>query len=118
MSRVAADVAYALRILKKAPGFSLSVIAVLAVGIGANVAVFSALDQSVMRPLPYPDPGRLAMVTEDMSAFGMPKNRVSPATYYDWKRRTHAFADLAAMRISSANLTGSGAPEEVLGAGV
>jgi predicted permease len=113
-----ADIRYAIRLLQKAPAFTVGVIAVLALGIGANASVFSALDQTVIRPLPYADPDRLAMLSEDFSAFGMPKNRVSPATYYEWKRRAHAFADFAALRISVMNLSESGAPEEVLGAAV
>jgi putative ABC transport system permease protein len=112
------DLRYAVRILLKAPGFTLSIVSVLALGIGANAAVFSALDQTVLRPLPYGDPDRLAMVWEDFSAVGMPWNRVSPATYYDWKRRNHAFEDLAAIRLSVMNLAESGAPEQVLGAAV
>ena len=114
----AADLRFAVRLLRKAPGFTVSVVALLGLGIGANASVFSALDQTIIRPLPYADPDRLAMVSEDFSAFGMPKNRVSPATFFDWKRRTRAFADLAALRLSQMNLAESGAPEEVLGAAV
>jgi putative ABC transport system permease protein len=113
-----ADLRYATRLLCRAPGFTLTVVTVLALGIGANAAVFSALDHIVIRPLPYRDPDRLGMVAEDFSAFGMPKNRVSPATFYDWQRRTRAFAGLAALRVSVMNLAESGAPEQVLGAAV
>jgi len=95
-----------------------AVIAVLALGIGANAAVFSTLDQTVIRPLPYVEPDRLAMVFEDFSAFGTPKNRVSPATYYDWRRRSRTFEALAAFRIAAMNLAEAGAPEEVIGAAV
>lgn len=112
------DIRYAFRLLLKAPAFTASVVVVLALGIGASAAVFSALDQAVIRPLPYGDPDRLAMIWEDFSAFGMPKNRVSPATFHDWKNRTHAFADIAALRVSIMNLAQSGAPEQVLGAAV
>src|ERR1700694_3066288 len=110
MSSTAADIRFALRLLRKAPGFTISVITVLALGIGANAAVFSALDQTVIRPLPYVDPDRLAMLSEDFSAFGMPKNRVSPATFLDWRRRSRAFAALAALRLSAMNLAEAGAP--------
>ena len=114
-----ADVRHALRRLVRAPGFTFGVIAVLAIGIGANAAVFSALDQTVIRPLPFADPDRLAMVWEDFSAFGRPKDNVSPATYDDWKRRTQAFADLAALRLSVLTLTEAGGPpEDVTGAAI
>jgi putative ABC transport system permease protein len=118
MSSTLADVRFALRLLRKAPGFTISVIAVLALGIGANASVFSALDQTVIRPLPYVDPDHLALLSEDFSAFGMPKNRVSPATFFDWKRRTRAFANLATWRVSTMNLSGTGAPEQVVGAAI
>jgi predicted permease len=109
---------YAGRVLRHAPAFTVTVVTILALGIGANAAVFSALDQTVVRPLPYREPDRLAMVAEDFSAFGMPKNRVSPATFYDWQRRTRAFSELAALRVSVLNLAESGPPEQVLGAAV
>ena len=98
MLSLGSDIRFAFRLLRKTPGFSVSVIAVLALGIGANAAVFSTLDQTVIRPLPYADPDRLAMVFEDFSAFGTAKTRVSPATYYDWRRRTRTFEALAAFR--------------------
>ena len=118
MLSLGSDMRFAFRLLRKTPGFSVSVIAVLALGIGANAAVFSTLDQTVIRPLPYAEPDRLAMVFEDFSAFGTAKNRVSPATYYDWRRRTRTFEALAAFRIAAMNLAESGAPEEVIGAAV
>jgi putative ABC transport system permease protein len=118
MGKWLADLHYATRVLGRAPAFTLSVVAILALGIGANAAVFSALDQTVIRPLPYSQPHRLAMLAEDFSAFGMPKNRVSPATFLDWQRRTRAFGGLAALRVSVMNLSESGAPEQVLGAAV
>ena len=87
----------------------------MALGIGANAAIFTALDQTVIRPLPYRDPDRLVMVWEDYSAFGVPKQRVSPATFLDWRRRTQTFAELAAYGAVTRNLLGTGAPEEVIG---
>jgi hypothetical protein len=111
-----ADIRHSTRVLRNTPAFTLSVVAILALGIGANAAIFSALDQTVIRPLPYRDPDRLAMLAEDFSAFGMPKYRVSPATFYDWRHRTVSFVDLAAIRVSVMNLAEAGAPEQVLGA--
>lgn len=63
------DLRFAIRIFKRAPGFALAVVMVLALGIGANSAIFSALDQTAIRPLPYEDPDRLVMRWEDFSAF-------------------------------------------------
>jgi putative ABC transport system permease protein len=113
------DLRYALRGLCKAPGFTLAVVLVLALGIGSNSAIFSALDQTVIRPLPYPHPDRLTMVWEDFSAFGAPRNRVSPATFRDWGRRSRLFETLAAYAgPRNLDLAGSGPPEEILGQSV
>ena len=79
MLSLVADIRFACRLLRKTPGFSMAVLAVLALGIGANAALFSTLDQTVIRRLPYAEPDRLAMVFEDFSAFGTAKARVSPA---------------------------------------
>jgi putative ABC transport system permease protein len=105
----------AARLLARSPAFSFAVIVVIAVGVGANAAVFTAIDQAVVRPLPYPDADRLAIVWEDFTAFGVPKQRVSPATYLDWKARTRTFEDLAAYGGDVKNIAGDGPPEEALG---
>src|SRR2546428_1859621 len=115
MSNVWSDLRLAVRLLARAPGFSLAVILVVALGIGINSAVFTAIDQAVVRPLPYADADRLVMVWEDFPAFGVPKQRVSPGTYLDWKARTRAFDDLAAYGGDVRNLAGDGPPEEALG---
>src|SRR5579883_1535267 len=85
-----------LRGIARSPGVSAAIVGMLALGIGSTCAMFTALDQTVIRPLPYADPGRLAMVWEDFSAFGVPRNRVSPGTFLDWQRRTRTFESLAA----------------------
>jgi predicted permease len=107
----------AVRALSKSPGYSAAVILVLMLGIGANSAVFSALDQVVIRPLPYADPDRLAALWEDFSAFGSPKSRVSPATFYDWQNRNRSFSELATYRTSELTVTGDGEPEALAGIG-
>jgi len=109
---------HAFRRLRRAPAFTLGVVVVLALGIGGSASVFSALDQTILRPLPYAEPDRIAMLWEDFSAFGTPKSRVSPATYFDWAERTRAFESLAAMRMAIATVTEPGPPERVLGAAV
>lgn len=114
------DFRYALRLLSRAPGFTLAVVVVLALGIGANSAIFTVLDRTVIRPLPYADPDRLAMLWEDFSAFGSPKNRVSPGTFFDWRKRNQVFEEIAAYG-GPRNMDlagGGGAPEEVWGPAV
>ena len=115
MGSIVADVRYGLRRLWNAPMFTLSVVLVLALGVGANAALFSALDKAVLTPLPYERADRLALLSEDFSAFGTPRSRVSPATFADWKERTRSFADLAAFGMATRNLTEGGAPEELAG---
>jgi putative ABC transport system permease protein len=109
------DLRLAVRLLGRSPGFTLAVVVVMALGIGVTSAIFAAVDQTVIRPLPYRDPGRLVMVWEDFSAFGVPKQRVSPGTFLDWRRRNRTFEELAAYGAVSTNLSGTGAPEEVFG---
>jgi putative ABC transport system permease protein len=113
------DLRYALRLLSRAPGFTLAVVVVLALGIGANSAIFTVLDKTVIRPLPYADPDRLAMLWEDFSAFGSPKNRVSPGTFFDWRKRNQVFEEIAAYGgPRNMDLASGGAPEEVWGPAV
>src|SRR5262252_9207795 len=106
MRYLVADVRHSLRLLRKAPGFAAAVIVILALGIGANSALFTVIDRTVIRPLPYANPDRLMMVWEDFSAFGAPKQRVSPATFIDWKNRTRAFDEIAAYGGRAFNLSG------------
>ena len=119
MQTILNDVRYSVRRLLTAPKFTLAITLILALGIGANSALFTAIDRVVVRPLPYRDAGRLTMLWEDFTAFGVPKNRVSPATYLDWRKRTRTFEDLAAhagpMHL---NILDGGTPEEVLGQSV
>ena len=112
------DLLYTLRSLRKAPGFSLVVIATLALGIGANTAVFSMIDVLLLRPLPYPDSGHLLRLSEtktpgDSSTIA----DVSPANFIGWQAQSRAFTGIAASSGFHYNLTGNGQPEHVWGAG-
>jgi putative ABC transport system permease protein len=110
------DLFYTLRSLRKAPGFSLVVIITLALGIGANTAVFSMIDVLLLRPLPYPDSGHLLRLSEtktpgDSSIMA----DVSPANFIDWQAQSRAFTGMAASEGFHYNLTGNGQPEHVWG---
>src|SRR5258706_2469720 len=119
MQPLLADLRYALRLLRQAPGFPAIAIAALALGIGANTAIFSTFDSVLLRPLPYADPDRVVMVWEDVSPSGFPKNTPAPANWVDWRAQNHVFTDIAATRGRSANFTGDDvAPEQVFGRGV
>ena len=96
--------------LRRSPGFTLAVVLTLALGIGANTAIFSIVDQVLLRPLPYPEGDNLVMVYERPSAS---ENSVSPANWLDWQRDSRTFERLAMWRSRSNILTGSGEPTQV-----
>jgi len=111
MSGLVQDLRYALRSLAKAPGFTAVTLFTLALGIGANSAIFSVVNGVLIRPLPYPEPGRLAVIRETYA--GDEQGSVSGANFIDWKARTHQFASLAAWRGIAVTLLGTGEPEEM-----
>src|ERR1051326_5375765 len=119
MNMLFQDFGYAARRLSSAPGFSLATIIILGLGIGANSALFTALDRTALRPLPYREPDRLVKLWEDWTAVtGSAKNRVSPANFVDWQKRAQSFESMAAYGMRIRDLSEGGAPEEVDGLGV
>ena len=109
------DLRYGLRMLLKNPGFTIVAIIALALGIGANTAIFSVVNTVLLRPLPYKDPDRLVMVWEDNSKQGFPRDTPAAAYYIDWRNQNHVFEGMAAMVELSFNLTGAGDPERIDG---
>lgn len=103
------------RQMQRNPGFFAVALAALALGIGANTAIFSAVEAVLLRPLPYAQADRLVMVWEDASFVGFAFNTPAPANYVDWRAQNQAFTDMAATRFTSASLTGEGAPEQLQG---
>jgi predicted permease len=118
MRTLFADLRYSLRLFRQAPTFTAIAILALALGIGANSAIFSTLDSVVFRPLPYHDPDRVVMVFEDATLVGFPRNTPAPANYFDWKAQNHVFTDMAAIRYRGMTVTGDGSPEQIKGQGV
>jgi putative ABC transport system permease protein len=115
MQTLLADLRYGFRLLIKSPGFTSIAVLALALGIGANTAIFSLVDRVLIRPLPYTDPDGLVMVWEDASHISFPRNTPAPANYVDWKNENHVFADMAATRGGPASLTGDGIPQTISG---
>jgi len=113
METLIKDVRYALRGLWKRPGFTVVAVLTLALGIGANTAIFSVVNAVLLRPLQFRDPDRLVMVWEDATFAGFPRNTPAPANYVDWKNQTRSFEDIAATHEETFNLTGDGEPERV-----
>src|SRR6516162_2082944 len=102
MGLLSQDLRYAIRMLARRPGFTVIAVLTFALGIGANAAIFSVVNAVLLRPLPYPQPGRLVTLWETLSAEG--RTRVTPANFLDWHERTRAFQDIAAFGSSALNL--------------
>ena len=98
------DLRFALRQLRKSPGFTLIAVLTLALGIGANTAIFSVIYAVLLRPLPYPEADRLMILTETDS--NQPQISVSFPDYVDWKRDNTVFENIAISRRESFNLSG------------
>lgn len=107
------DLRFGLRQLLGKPGFTLIAILSLALGIGANTAIFSLVDAVLLRPLPFHEPERLAIVWEDATRVGFPRNTPAPANYADWKAQNQTFEDMAALSWGNYALTEEGEPEKV-----
>ena len=108
------DLRFGARMLLKQPGFTLIAVVTLALGIGANTAIFSIVDAVLLRPFPYNAPERLVMLQERVSVGG----GFSPSypNFVDWRAQNKVFASMAAVRMDeSFNLTGAGEPERLLG---
>src|SRR6267154_8878 len=110
-----ANLRYALRQITQNPGFFALAVAALALGIGANTAIFSAVEAVLLKALPFSQPDRLMIVWEDMSFNGFANNTPAPANYLDWRAENRVFIDMAATRFTTASLTGDGQPEQLSG---
>ena len=113
---IAADVRYAFRTLRRNPGFAIVVLLTLALGIGANAAIFSVVNGVLLRPLPYRDADRLMVIWGDLRRPGVNQIPASAGEYLDYRDRSHAFEQVAAYDTVGFNLTGGGEPERVEGA--
>src|SRR5271169_1483256 len=107
------DLQFALRQLLKSPGFSLVAILTLALAIGANTAIFSAIDTVLLHPLPYPDPGQLVIVQETLPRYSLHGIAPTAPDYTEFRRQAMCFTEIAAVTGAVATLTGDGQPEDV-----
>lgn len=105
------DVRYGLRMLRKAPGFTAVAVLTLALGIGANTALFSVVNGVLLNPLPYPHPERLISLAEKLPPF--PRFAVSYPDFLDWTQMNRTFEAMAAYRQNAFNLTGAGEAQRV-----
>jgi len=109
------DLRYALRTLAKNPAFTSVAIVAIALGIGANSAIFSVVNAVLLRPLPFKTPEQLVMVWENATHLGFPKNTPSPPNFLDWQKQNTVFTGMAAISERSFNLSGVGEPERLEG---
>jgi predicted permease len=112
------DVLYGLRMLRKSPGFTAVAVSTLALGIGANSAMFGILYGLLYRPLPFPDESRIAAVHMNFSPQNNPRGNLSVADFVDWQNGNTVFEDVAAYSRNRFTLTGEGQAEEVAGSAV
>ncbi len=112
---LAQDLRYALRMLWSNPGFTAVALIALALGIGANTAIFSVVNTVLLRPLPFKDQSQLVMLWDNAAHLGFPKDTPSPANFLDWRRRNTVFQGVSAIAWRSYNLTGTGEPERLDG---
>ncbi|HWS90077.1 MAG TPA: ABC transporter permease [Pyrinomonadaceae bacterium] len=109
------DVKFGARTLMKNRGFTLVAVLTLAVGIGANTAIFSVVEAVLLRPLPYDNADRVVMLWEHNRVRNRPRNVVNPGNLMDWRDQSGSFEEVAAFVDQRYNLTGAGEPEEVAG---
>src|SRR5258708_30357983 len=108
------DVRFALRMLRRAPGVTAAAVLTLALGIGANTAIFSVVDNVLLRPLPYPDSQQLVVVYRAVSHLGFLKGPWSYPDFKDLLAQNQVFENAGVCANGAANLSGGGAPERVL----
>lgn len=109
------DLLYGARMLRKSPAFTLFAVLTLALGIGANTAIFAIVDTVILRPLPYPHPQQMVIVWETDVNRKLMHGTTPPADFFDWRSQSHAFQTLAAYQQWFFNLSGGGEPEQLLG---
>ena len=115
VQRLTQDLILGARMLRKSPGFTAVAVLTLALGIGANTAIYSVVDAILLRPLPYPEATRLVRIWESHPSRGYSRNVVNPFNFLDWRDHAHAFQAMAALVRSTHNLNAQGQPIAVTG---
>ncbi|HET6975494.1 MAG TPA: ABC transporter permease [Pyrinomonadaceae bacterium] len=113
MGTIFTDIRFGVRSLVKRPGATLIALLTLALGIGVNTAIFSAVDSVLLRPLPFKDPERLVSIWEQTLRVGILRNEVAPANFSDLRTQNQSFTAIGAYGPQDINLTGDGEPERI-----
>src|SRR5262245_54566959 len=118
METLLSDIKHGLRLLLRNPGFTVIVILALALGIGANTAVFSVMNAVLLKPLPYPNSDHIVSVAGRFTGIGIPddRNAISPPEFDDLRKFSTSFSDISAVSGASYNIRVSDTPERVAGA--
>ena len=111
MGALLQDLRHSVRMVRQSPAFTIAAVAALALGIGANTAIFSVVNTVLLTPLPYPDPNRLVVFLNTSPQGSGPG--ASPTKFNLWRQQTGAFQDVSAYRFNVVNLTGGGDPEQI-----
>src|SRR6185295_17009291 len=114
MESLLKDIRYGVRTLTRNPAFTVVALLALALGIGANAAIFSVVNAVLLRPLPYADPDRLMMIRETKLP-QFPEFSVSPGNFLDWQKQNSVFERLVAIQGSAFNLIDGGEAERLRG---
>ncbi|MFZ0522391.1 MAG: ABC transporter permease [Candidatus Acidiferrales bacterium] len=112
------DLRYGARMLRRNPGFAAVAILTLAIGIGANVVIFSIVNGVLLKPLPFPDSGRVVTIWETDANRNITRGTASAAEFLDWRDMNHVFQEISAWRALYFTITGNGEPEQVWGSQV
>ena len=107
------DFKYGLRLLRRAPGFAFLAVLTIALGIGANSAIFSVINAVVLKPLAYPSSGQLMFITSQFPSLGFDKFWISPPEYFEYREQARSFSDIAAYRVGAVNFSEGDQPERV-----
>lgn len=110
------EVRYAVRTLLRAPGFAVVAILTLALGIGANTAIFSVVNGVILRPLPYPHPGQLVLITSQFPTLGFDQFPVDAAEFLEFRERNRSFSNVGAYYANAVNVGGESSPARVTAA--
>src|SRR6476660_3904119 len=118
MGTLSSDVRFGMRSLRRSPLTAGAALLALALGIGANTAIFSVVNGVLLEPLPYPDPDRIVLVRESNPGMGFPTFDVASQNFLDWRQQNRSFTALAALDSKSVSLTGRGEPQKLRAATV